>query len=386
MADQHHADHGRLGSGSGGSSHKASESRTNGSPVSKTLWGFAGNDRLVGGRGNDYLDGGSGNDSLYGRIGDDKLNGGSGNDLLSGGRGNDHLKGGSGNDTALFNVSQDGNDAADLGGGSDVVRISASGAGQVRLTFTSAEGGNGSGRDAGTMANQDGGLAVRLQAENGSDALTGPLSRFDDEGITFVAARPGLSFDVRDLVSGVARGDQFKVVSLGTAHEDTLRAEHANKAYYVNAGMGDDRVSGGSKSDFLVGGGGNDVLSGQAGDDRFIAGGGNDVLLGGAGDDAFIFNAAPSPATNLDTIRDFGRGDDTMQLDDAVFLGLAAGALSSNAFALATAAAEADDRVIYDQGTGNLFFDPDGGSRDNATPFAMLSSKASITAADFFVV
>jgi Ca2+-binding RTX toxin-like protein len=108
------------------------------------------------------------------------------------------------------------------------------------------------------------------------------------------------------------------------------------------------------------------------------------VLTGGSGDDTFIFNAAL--ASNVDRIRDFRASDDTFQLDNAVFTGLTDGALSAGAFAFSSATAEADDRVIYDQGTGNLFFDADGGTRDNQTLFATLTNKASITASDFFVI
>jgi Ca2+-binding RTX toxin-like protein len=135
-----------------------------------------------------------------------------------------------------------------------------------------------------------------------------------------------------------------------------------------------------------VGGAGNDSLSGDRGNDTFIGGGGNDVLRGGAGDDAFIFNAPFDPATNVDRIRDFRASDDTLQLDNAVFTGLTDGALSAGAFALSSAAAEADDRIVYDQSTGNLYFDADGGARDNQTLFATLTNKASITASDFFVI
>jgi Ca2+-binding RTX toxin-like protein len=195
-----------------------------------------------------------------------------------------------------------------------------------------------------------------------------------------------VTFDVRDLVSGVARGDQFGVVTLGTKGVDNLKAVLSDKAYYFNAGMGDDRVTGGSKSDFLVGGAGNDALNGRAGSDKFIAGAGNDVLTGGTDDDVFIFNAPLNASTNVDQIRDFSLGDDTVQLDDAVFTGLAAGALSAGAFAFSTAAAEADDRVIYDQSSGNLFFDANGGTRDDQVLFANLTNKASVTASDFFIV
>ncbi|GEO17855.1 calcium-binding protein [Microvirga aerophila] len=350
------------------------------------LSGGSGRDELYGGSGDDYLDGGSGHDELFGNAGKDHLVGGSGNDELSGGTGHDHLFGGTGNDRAFFNVSTGGSDIVNLGSGSDTVSVTASTARQVRLTFTSAEVGNGTATDAGTMTNQDGGLAVRLQSENSAGDLVGDISRFDDEGITFDAARSGLTFDVRDLVSGAARGDQFDVVSLGTRGADNLWAVQSGDAYYFNAGMGNDRVTGGRDDDFLVGGAGNDSLSGGRGDDTFIGGGGNDVLTGGTGDDAFIFAAPLDPAGNVDRIQDFRASDDTLRLDNTVFVGLADGALSATAFALTSAAAEADDRVIYDQSTGNLFFDADGGARDNQTLFATLTNRASITANDFFVV
>jgi Ca2+-binding RTX toxin-like protein len=348
------------------------------------LNGGSGRDVLSGGSGDDYLDGGRDNDRLFGNSGKDHLFGGSGSDELAGGSGHDHLYGGSGNDRAFFNVSTDGSDTVNLGSGSDIVSVSAATAQQIRLTFTSAEVGNGMATDANTMTNQDGGLAVRLQSENHTGDLTGEISRFDDEGVTFVASRGGATFDVRDLVSGAARGDQFEVVSLGTKAADTLTAVRSGDAYYFNAGMGNDRVTGGQESDFLVGGAGNDTMDGRGDDDRFIAGAGNDVLTGGSGDDTFIFNAALT--SNVDRIRDFRASDDTFQLDNAVFTGLTDGALSAGAFAFSSATAEADDRVIYDQGTGNLFFDADGGARDNQTLFATLTNKASITASDFFVI
>ncbi|MBD2747118.1 hypothetical protein IC232_10490 [Microvirga sp. BT688] len=187
------------------------------------LNGGSDRDTLYGGSGDDYLDGGSGHDRLFGQSGDGHLVGGSGNDELSGGSGHDHLFGGTGNDRASFNVSSGGSDVVNLGTGSDTVSVTASSARQVRLTFTSAEVGNGTATDAGTMTNQDGGLAVRLQSENASGDLVGSISRFDDEGITFDAARSGLTFDVRDLVSGAARGDQFDVVSLGTRSAELSR-------------------------------------------------------------------------------------------------------------------------------------------------------------------
>ncbi|MFS0738102.1 hypothetical protein ABC347_13720 [Sphingomonas sp. 1P06PA] len=237
---------------------------------------------LNGGQGNDVLTGGTVADFLVGGAGSDTLSGGTGNDSFIGGAGDDTISGGIGNDTAIVNVANDGADAVDLGDGSDIVQVS--GAAQVRITFTSAEVGNGTALDGGTLANQDGGLAVRLQGEDGADGLIGAVGRYDDEGITFVAAA-GTTFDVRDLVSGVARGSAFQVVVLGTAAADALVAANTASAYYFNGGAGNDTITGGRAADFLVGGSGNDVLNGDLGDDQFLGGAGTDRINGGEGND-----------------------------------------------------------------------------------------------------
>ncbi|MDR7037122.1 hypothetical protein J2X36_001866 [Methylobacterium sp. BE186] len=248
------------------------------------------------GQGNDIVTGGTANDFLVGGAGNDTLSGLDGNDSFIGGAGTDAIFGGAGNDTAIFNVSTDGSDAVDLGAGDDIVNVSAASAGQIRLTFTSAEVGNNNPSDAGTGTNQDGGLAVRLQAEDAAGALAGLVSRFDDEGITFVAAA-GTTFDVRDLVSGVQRGDAFEVVTLGTQAGDILTAVQGSRSYYINGGQGNDTITGGTANDFLVGGAGSDTLSGGAGNDSFIGGAGNDVISGGAGTDRSIFSFALNAAS-----------------------------------------------------------------------------------------
>ncbi|WP_375408713.1 alkaline phosphatase [uncultured Methylobacterium sp.] len=260
----------------------------------------AGNDTLIGSDAGETLNGMAGNDFIDGRGGNDTIDGGAGNDTLAGGTGNDAITGGAGNDIAFFNVTTDGADTANLGDGTDVVNVAAAAAGQVRLTFTSAQVGNGSANETTTMANQDGGLAVRLQAEGAGDALTGVASRFDDEGITFVSATTGVTFDVRDLVAGTQRGDGFEVVNLGTSGNDALSiavpAAPATalpaRSHYFNAGAGNDVITGGSGADFLVGGAGDDTLNGGAGNDSFIGGAGNDSFNGGAGIDRAIFTFA----------------------------------------------------------------------------------------------
>ena len=107
----------------------------------------------------------------------------------------------------------------------------------------------------------------------------------------------GLTFDVRDLVSGVQRGDQFDVVRLGTSGDDIISDAGRAVRYYDNGGAGNDTLIGGTLVDFLVGGTGNDNLDGREGDDS---------LLGGAGADTFTF----SGVTGNDRILDFVSGTD----------------------------------------------------------------------------
>ncbi|PWR22985.1 hypothetical protein DKG74_10260 [Zavarzinia aquatilis] len=216
----------------------------------------------------------------------------------------------------------------------DTVTVNAGAPGQVRLTFTSSQVGNGNANDSNTMANQDGGLAVRLQAEDGADMLTGAVTRVDDEGITFVGGA-GVTFDVRDLVSGAARGDMFGAVALGTSARDAMAADLAGKAYYFNAGQGNDMVTGGTGADFLVGGGGDDILRGGRGDDSLLGGGGADRLAGSSGLDRFIYTSTADSgmtAATRDLVTDFGTGDlivltaidadsTTMANDAFVFIG-----------------------------------------------------------------
>ena len=257
--------------------------RSNTGDIAASIDGQGGNDRITTGAADDVVFGGAGNDTI---------SSGAGNDTLGGGAGDDIILGGAGNDTLTVNAQQDGSDTVDLGSGLDTVTVfgDVGFTGQVRLTFTSSEAGNGSPNESGTVAGQDGDLALRFQLEDENGALIGDVSRYDDEGITFIQGQQGLTFDVRD-IGGTERGDQFVGVSLGTSDDDTLSffpPFRANDPYYYNAGQGNDTINAGEANDFLVGGSGNDLLFGNGGDDSFIGGTGNDTLVGGAGDDTLM--------------------------------------------------------------------------------------------------
>jgi Ca2+-binding RTX toxin-like protein len=254
--------------------------------------GADGNDFLVGGAGRDGLVGGEGVNSYIGGFGDDVIIGGSSTDII-----------------AAFNITTDGADDVDLRGGADVFNVSASSPTNVRLSFTSAEVGNGSATDSGTLANQDGGRAVRLQAET-AGTPAGPITRVDDEGITFIGGA-GVTFDVRDLVTGAARGEAFEVVALGTAGTDMMTAVQPSRPYYFNAGAGDDTIMGADGNDFLVGGAGRDGLAGGEGDNSYIGGFGDDVIIGGGGRDTIAaFNITTDGADHVN----LGGGQDIVNV------------------------------------------------------------------------
>jgi serralysin len=109
------------------------------------------------------------------------------------------------------------------------------------------------------------------------------------------------------------------------------------------------------------------------------------VLSGGAGSDSFVFNSAL--VGNVDQITDFSAPHDAIQLENAVFAALTTtGVLSAAAFAVG-AAADADDRIIYDSNTGALYYDADGTGAGGRVQFATLTSRpGDVTHADFVVI
>ena len=78
--------------------------------------------------------------------------------------------------------------------------------------------------------------------------------------------------------------------------------------------------------------------------------------------------------------------NDTIRIDDDVFIGLATGALSAAAFRLGAAAADATDRIIYNKATGAVIFDSNGNAAGGAVQFATLTTKPTITNVDFVVI
>lgn len=287
------------------------------------IFGSAFNDNFSGGELNDTLTGANGRDIVRGVGGDDLIDGGIDNDTLYGQDGADYLSGDNGADEISGGA---GNDTGSGDAGDEYIF-----------------GGTGDDVISGVEGNDSifgGSDADRLFGGDGSDLFYG------------------------------GDGDDFLV---GGAQGDTL-----------NGGNGADTLSGGVDDDALSGGDGKDVLSGGDGWDFLRGGRGNDSLTGGAGNDVFNFNYLGT--SNADRIADFVHGTDKIGLDSATFAGVHA-AVTAGELRLGPAAQDGDDRIIYDQASGRLYYDPDG-TRNGATSaaqvlFGIVVNHALLTFDDF---
>jgi Ca2+-binding RTX toxin-like protein len=132
---------------------------------------------------------------------------------------------------------------------------------------------------------------------------------------------------------------------------------------------------------------GNDVAQtvvGNAGANVIDGRGGADLLIGDAGADVFAFTAVLG-AGNIDAIQDFASGVDKIGLASDVFAGVSGG-VAAGSFVLGTVAADGDDRILYDQATGRLFYDADANGAGAAVQFAQLNAGTALSASDFLVV
>jgi Ca2+-binding RTX toxin-like protein len=193
-----------------------------------------------------------------------------------------------------------------------------------------------------------------------------------------------------DLLDGGAGTDTVLYLSATAG----VSASLSNAATNTGEAAGDmyvsiENLTGSSFNDILVGNSAANILSGGAGNDTLRGAAGNDILAGGAGRDIFVFAAPLNAATNVDRINDFSVADDTIQLENAFFTALgttgvlAVGALQINNSGLAS---EADDRIIYEADTGNLFYDADGVGGVAGILFGKMTADLPLTNLDFVVI
>lgn len=334
------------------------------------LYGGGGNDTLYGGDGNDLLQGGAGHNALFGGAGNDTLQGGDGNDMLRGGPGHDHLTAGGGNDTLIGDdgndtlIAESGNNALNGGIGDDLLQ-----GGSGRDTMF-----GGFGNDtliAGTGASfLDGGMGDdKLTGGPGNDTLNGNYGNDvifgaggDDQihggaGHDLLLGGPGgdtihggmgndtlnaglgndtmfggYGDDLMHAVTGMnlLYGEGGHDTMIGAPGDDTMFGGMGNDL--MNGNAGHDLMVGGAGHDTLYGGPGRDTLNGSYGNDQIWAGQGHDLLIGGPGsdylygglgEDVFRFMDPGDFDGSVDTIADFSRGEDRidMRMNGLSFIG-----------------------------------------------------------------
>lgn len=274
------------------------------------------------------------------------LTGLDGNDTLTGGTGNDNLKGGAGNDRL---EGGDGDDKLHGDAGTDIMI-----------------GGNGN---------------DEYWADSGADTVTEGAEGGDDTLYAGFTVSLASYANVENLIltgSGNINGT-------GSGGDNDLAGNAGNNV-----------LTGGGGSDYLQGKGGNDTLKGGAGDDNMNGGGGSDILNGGAGfdtmaggtgSDTFVFDTDLELDPNNSVI-DFVSGTDRLQLDKTVFTALSVGTLAAGRFVSGASpvALDANDRILYDTGTGNLYYDADGNGSGEAVQFANISGGPDLAASDIIIV
>ena len=350
---------------------------------------------------------------LYGEGGNDDLQGSRYGDLLDGGTGADRMTGGLGNDSYVVDNAGD-IVVEQAGAGYDVVTSSIGYAlgdnvEAVRLIGVAAGATVvAQGNDLNNELNAvwvDQSAKVSLLGGGGNDRLLG--SRYDDlldggtgadtmrggrgndsyvvDSVTdLVYEQAGEGYDVITSSVGYRLGANVEGLRLvGVAEGASVVAQGNDLNNSLNAVWVDK-----SASISLLGHGGDDTLQGSRFGDLLDGGAGSDRLTGGGGADRFHFGDVLNAATNVDTILDFQKGVDVIELDDAVFAGLNLGKLDASAFVANASgtATSADQRIIYDTDSGQLFYDADGSLGGAAVLFGMVAGHPPLTGADFVVV
>lgn len=336
----------------------------------ENLTGGNGNDLLIGTSTENALSGGLGNDTLLGGLGDDTLDGGAGfdfarfetalgltidlaitgaqnvgngvdtfisieglqtgtgNDTIYGTTGADHIISGAGNDIIF---GRGGNDTLDAGDGFDVINFSDL-TGDVTIDLST-----GGAVDTGV------GVMTLLNGEffatgSGNDLLIGDAGNTAFSGgagnDTMIGGLGDDSFYGSTGIDLVSFAHMTTAVTVDLSNNSTSQNSGEGTDFFfdiesVEAGSGNDALSGGFGDNYLSGGLGNDTLTaGPSGVDTLDGGGGDDaltgsgVLIGGAGDDTlngggsatvmFTGSVAVTVDLGLSTAQNTGHGIDTL--------------------------------------------------------------------------
>ena len=342
----------------------------------------------------DTLDGDGGNDSLFGGLGNDQLIGGDGNDQVFGGDGDDYLSGNAGADNLWGGLGADVHASGD-DGAVDYARYDDANYGNltIRLDFSNFNTGAAAGDTYLGIEGLVGGAGNDVVVGNGSNNFL-----FGSGGVDLIYGQAG-----NDYLSGDAGGDNLWGGAGSDAHYggsdagiDYARYDDANWGN-LSLRLDNAALNGGAAAvgdtyngiEGLVGGLGNDViignalanyLFGQGGADYIDGLGGSDYLNGGA--DRFRFSTALG-AGNIDYIADFQHGVDDILLLQSLFSAVGA-SLTADEFRIGMAQ-DANDFLLYNNITGQLFYDSNANAAGGMVQFATVAAGTVLTFDDFIM-
>lgn len=411
------------------------KSSTLGGSVFLTIAAGTAIEHAIAGDGDDEVWGNELANQLFGMRGNDTIVAGAGDDIVYGGPGNDTLMGGEGTDTAVFRGLKEDYDISSADGYTTVRGKNSALDGLDVLTgFEWLRFDDGEIVDPSIGVTPLDTTAPVLEASSPADKATAVaigsdiVLTFSENvqagsgdfllyaGATLVARIPaadsqvsfsgsqitinpsanlsyGTSYSLR--ISGDAIQDRAGNAYSGINNDSTLNfitetqfnlwnGTRANDVFFGTSGP--DLANGLGRNDTLNGLDGNDTLDGGAGNDTLNGGLGMDTLIGGAGRDVYFFNTALG-ADNVDIILGFNAVDDTIRLAQDVFSALPTRTLAAAAFAVGTAATTTAHRILYDNVSGNVFYDADGSGAGEPVLFATLVDVVGIvTRSDFTVV
>ncbi|AOF90320.1 calcium-binding protein [Sinorhizobium sp. RAC02] len=261
-------------------------------PYTNVLYGYGGNDTIIGGTGRDILNGGSGRDIMTGNQGDDVYYVDNARDIV-------REFAGEGDDLVFSSISYT------LPGNVDDLRLTGAGA----INGTGNAGSN-------TLFGND--AANILNGMDGDDAMYGGLGddtyfvqsdgdsvyESSNAGTDLVIA--SINYTLDSHVENLVLRGHGNLFGVGNALANNIRGN--DDANLLNAGDGNDTLYGNGGNDTLIGGKDNDTLHGDQGNDTLTGGRGAEKLYGGVGADTFILQSfRDSVLASRDTIYDFSQ-------------------------------------------------------------------------------
>lgn len=320
------------------------------------------------------------------RLGDDTVYGNGGNDLLIGHGGADYLDGGEGNDIFVIggfgsgvqgttSKADDGNKEWIATGAKHDVIVGGDGVDTLRIT---------TGIGANTKANgtvvlnndnfksmevvQVGGTVGRLNVENTDLQLLNDHYYFKANGTVA---------DLSNTLGNNGGTINNVVVDASGLTTNGLRFEgNANQQTFIGT----------SKADVFVGNGGNDTLTGGGGADTFVFGKVYEQVVTGSSTSVQTYTNTAFNLTGVDTITDFTRGTDKIELHLDQYSQLAGFNSSMLRVNSTGTAQDANDYLVYNTTTKTLSYDADGNGSGAKVDIAILTGVNTLSTSDFVIV